>query len=270
MQQHTERQFRLKVKGNVKMLTMMDSFATEGIYALLSNGPNAMRPELKEYVLEEKEVKLTDYFDPNTYQLMEYVNRLARIYDRQHICINNEGAIKGLLNLPEIKGKWDGLKKELMQLNPVGAFEIIRNKDRELDNPVEVIGNLSNTHFMQLFLYDYGIPAEAGETKRQQQVRDRMGIGFMLPVVKTFITTKEVQGYHVMSESMLDAGGRIDRSMITRVTGEKELDIKHYTRADFTHTDDGVLLSAEMTIFEQLNEDYRSDLYLKLDTIESI
>jgi len=96
------------------MLTMMDSFATAAIYDLSYNGPNATRPELREYVLEEKEVKLTEYFDPNTYQLVEYVNKLGKIYNRQHICIDNEGTIKGLLNLSEIKKKWETLKKELM------------------------------------------------------------------------------------------------------------------------------------------------------------
>src|ERR1700754_3038649 len=129
MVQGKEKKYQLTVKGNVKMLTMMDSFATLGTYDLLYKGPNATKPELEEYVLEEKEVKLTEYFDPNTYQLIEYVNRLAKIYDRQHICINSEGAIKGLLNLPEIRTKWDRLKKEMMQVNPIAAFEVIRHKD---------------------------------------------------------------------------------------------------------------------------------------------
>ncbi len=258
-------EYKLTVKGNVKMLTMMDSFATEGRYELLSNGPNASRPELAEYVLEEKEVKLTEYFDPNTYQLIEYVNRLARIYSRQHICINNEGLIKGLMNLTEIKTKWEALKKELMIVNPVAAFEIIRHKDRELGNPVEIADNLANTHFMQLFLYDIGITPDAGETKRQQQVRDRMGIGFTLPVVQTFKTDITELGYIITAEAMLDNSGRIDKSAITRVTGQQELDIKHYTRASFNHTPDGKLVAAEMMVFEQLNNDYKSDLYLQLE-----
>ncbi|PWV56558.1 hypothetical protein [Chitinophaga sp. S165] len=262
-----ERKYQLTVKGNVKMLTMMDSFATVGIYELQWNGQNASRPELQEYVLEEKEVRLTEYFDPNTYQLIEYVNKLARIYNRQHICINKDGQIKGLLNLPEIKGKWDAVKKELMQVNPIAAFEIIRHKDRELDAPVEVIENLANTHFMQLFLYDWGIRPGGTETTRRQIVRDRMGIGFFVPVVQTFGTTQQPDGYSVQVEAILDGGGRIDKGMITLVTGQQELDIKHYTRASFQHDGNGVLLSADMTVFEQLTNDCRSDLYLHLESI---
>lgn len=262
-----ERIYRLTVKGNVKMLTMIDSFTTVGTYALSYKGLNVSRPELHEYVLEEKEVVLTDYFDPNTYQLIEYVNRLGRIYSRQHICINDAGEIRGLLNLPEIKRKWESLRRELMEVNPVGAFEIIRHKDRELDTPTEVIDNLTNTHFMLLFLYDAGVRPGDKDSRRQQLVRDRMGIGFSVPVVQTFSAAEDADGYRVHAEATLDASGRIDKSLISRVTGQTELDIRHFTRADFQHDAAGGLSSAEMTVFEQLNEDYKSDLYLHLEAI---
>ena len=250
------------------MLTMMDSFSTTATYDLSYRGPNATKPHLQEYILEEKEVMLTEYFDPNTYQLIEYVNRLARIYSRQHICISSTGAIKGLLNLAEMKGKWDALKKELMQVNPIAAFEIIRHKDRELANPVEVVENLANTHFMQLFLYTFGVKPDDMETTRKQLVRDRMGIGFTLPVIQTLTAGQKEQGYTVHTEAILDDSGRIDKNGITKITGQKELDIKHFTRASFNYRQDGDLASAEMTVFEQLNNDYRSDLFLHLEDIK--
>lgn len=268
MDQSKEKNYRLTVKGNVKMLTMMDSFSTTATYDLSYRGPNATKPHLQEYILEEKEVMLTEYFDPNTYQLIEYVNRLARIYSRQHICISSTGAIKGLLNLAEMKGKWDALKKELMQVNPIAAFEIIRHKDRELANPVEVVENLANTHFMQLFLYTFGVKPDDMETTRKQLVRDRMGIGFTLPVIQTLTAGQKEQGYTVHTEAILDDSGRIDKNGITKITGQKELDIKHFTRASFNYRQDGDLASAEMTVFEQLNNDYRSDLFLHLEDIK--
>ncbi|SEB17814.1 hypothetical protein [Pedobacter hartonius] len=266
MNPYTEKNYQLVVKGNVKMLTMMDSFATAGSYTLSERGQNAIKPDLQEYVLEEKELKLTEYFDPNTYQLIEYVNKLARIYNRQHICINERGAIKGLLNMPEIKSKWDKLKKELMQVNPIAAFEIIRHKDRELANPAEVIDNLSNAHFMHLFLYVF--TGQLGSITEQQQrlVRDRMGIGFSIPVNQIFTTEKTGSGYTVYAEALLNEDGKIDKNLIISVTGEKNLDIKHYTQASFNYSENRDLLSAEMTIFEQLNNDYKSDLYLHLES----
>jgi hypothetical protein len=267
MDQYKEKSYQLIVKGNVKMLTMMDSFVTTGTYELLSKGPNATRPELQEYVLEEKEVKLTEYFDPNTYQLIEYVNKLAKIYSRQHVCINNEGAIKGLLNMPEIKSKWNVLKKELMHVNPIAAFEVIRHKDRELNNPAEVIDNLANTHFMNLFLYAFAVKPGEAQSKHQKLVRDRMGIGFMLPVVQTFTTDKTGPGHIINTEAVLDTAGRIDKNMIANVTGQKELDIKHFAQGSFKYDQSGSLQSAEMTVFEQLNNDYKSDLYLQLESI---
>lgn len=241
------------------MLTMMDSFKTEGHYTLQHHGANVIKPELEEYVLEEREVSLVEYFDPNTYQLIEYVNKLARIYSRQHICVNKDGAIKGLLNLPEIKTKWELLKKELMQVNPIAAFEIVQHKERELGNPVAVVDNLSNAHFMQLFLYDYGVWQQQGEVKRQVQVRDRMGIGFTLPVLQTFVTA----GRRVQTEAILD--GVVDKKLISSITGQEELEVKHFTRGAFEHDEQGGLVAAEMTVFEQLNKDYTSDLYLHLE-----
>ena len=267
MDQAKEKSYRLTVKGNVKMLTMMDSFATTATYDLNYRGANAIRPELQEYILEEKEVTLTEYFDPNTYQLIEYVNKLARIYSRQHICISSAGAIKGLLNLNEIKGKWDALKKELMQVNPIAAFEIIRHKDRELGNPAEVVENLANTHFMQLFLYAFGVKPDDAETTRRLLVRDRMGIGFSLPLIQTVAADQKGQRYTVHTEATLDDSGRIDKNGITKITGQKELDIRHFTRASFDYGQDGDLRSAEMTIFEQLNNDYKADLFLQLEDI---
>lgn len=261
----TEKNYQLVVKGNVKMLSMMDSFATTGVYQLFGKGLNAIKPDLQEFVLEEKEVKLTDYFDPNTYQLIEYVNKLAQIYSRQHICVNDSGVIKGLLNMPEIKAKWDRLKKELMQVNPVAAFEIIRHKDRELENPVEVIDNLSNTHFMHLFLYAFSM--EPDGIKKQQFVRDRMGIGLSFPVEQTFTTETTADGHIVHAEAILNERGKIDKNHIIKVTGQQQLDIKHYTRGSFKYNADGELTAAEMTIFEQLHEDYKSDLYLHLTSI---
>lgn len=262
-----EKNYQLIVKGNVKMQTMMDSFATRGIYGLVLQGQNATRPDLKEYVLEEKKVELTEYFDPNTYQLIEYVNKLGRIYDRQHICINNRGEIKGLLNMPEIKTKWNMLKRELMQVNPVAAFEIIRHKDRELASPAEVIGNLANTHFMHLFLYAYPAASGAAANKKQLSVRDRMGLGISLPVIQTSSIEKTEQGYTIHTEAILDGAGRIDKNLITRITGENNLEIKHYAKGSFKYDADDRLLSAEMTVFEQLHKDYKSDLYLQLESI---
>jgi hypothetical protein len=267
MDKHTEKKYQLTVKGNVKMLTMMDSFTTVAIYSLISNGPNATKPELQEYVLEEREVKLTEYFDPNTYQLIEYINKLAKIYSRQHVCINNAGAIKGLLNMPEIKVKWEMLKRELMHVNPIAAFEVIRHKDRELNNPTEVVGNLENTHFMHLYLYAFTIKPDDAISKQQKLVRDRMGIGFSMPVVQMFTTEKNEDGHVVNAEAILDTTGRIDKNTITRITGQKELEIKHYTRGSFNHNRNGELIRAEMTVFEQLNDDYKSDLYMQLELI---
>lgn len=249
------------------MLTMIDSFTTIGKYSLFNNGPNAIKPDLNEYVLEESEVKLTDYFDPNTYQLIEYVNKLARVYSRQHVCINQRGAIKGLLNMPEIKSKWEVLKRELMHVNPVAAFEIIRQKDRELNNPAELIENLENTHFMHLFLYAQAITPEDREIVSQQSVRDRMGIGFSIPVNQKFNKAVTEKGHLVTVEATLNSSGRIDKNAITKVTGQTELDIKHYTQASFNYDEGSELMSADMTVFEQLNNDYKSDLYLQLELI---
>jgi hypothetical protein len=266
MDQYTSKSYQLVVKGNVKMLTMMDSFATKATYDLVSKGPNAIKPELQEYILEEKEVELTDYFNPNTYQLIEYVNKLAKIYNRQHVCVNDAGIIKGLLNMPEIKNKWDLLKKELMQINPVSAFEIIRNKERELANPTEVIANLSNTHFMSLFLYAFAIEPEESENKKHSFVRDRMGIGFMLPITQTSSASPAEIGYKVQTEAVLDEGGKLDKNQITSITGQMELDVKHYAQGSFQFDQNHSLVSAEMSIFEQLNNDYKSDLYLYLQS----
>jgi hypothetical protein len=94
-----------------------------------------------------------------------------------------------------------------------------------------------------------------------------MGIGFSMPVMQTFTTEKNEDGYMINTEATLDTGGRIDKNTITRVTGQKELDIKHYTRGSFKHDHNGELTWAEMTVFEQLNNDYKSDLYLQLELI---
>jgi hypothetical protein len=267
MEKVFENKYQLTVRGNVKMLSMMDSFTTVGTYVLSGYGQHAPKPELQEYVLEEHDVKLTEYYDPNTYQLIEYVNKLAYIYSRQHLCINSGGAIKGLLNLPEIRSKWDKLKKELMQINPIAAFEIIRNKDRELSNPPELIENLSNTHFMHLFLYAFNARPDNVTYEQQRQERDRMGIGFMVPLKQTYTTEKLDSGYVVNTESSLDDKGRIDKNMLARVTGQTEFDIKHYTQASFTRDNDNNLVTAEMKVFEQLNNDYKSDLYLNLESV---
>lgn len=263
----SENRYTLTVKGNVKMLTMMDSFSTTGTYVLGHYGQNAIKPELQEYIIEEEEVKLTEYYDPNTFQLIEYVNKLAYIYNRQHLCVNSSGEIKGLLNMPEIKSKWDKLKKELMQTNPIAAFEVIRHKDRELSNPVELLENLSNTHFMHLFLYAYEANADGVEYHQQTLGRDRMGIGFLIPLNQTFTSERTEDGYTIFAEATLDEKGKLDTNMIAKVTGQKDFDIKHYTKASFKHNPEGVLMAAEMQIFEQLNNDYKSDLYLHLKNI---
>lgn len=263
----SEKKYKLTVRGNVKMLTMMDSFSTTGTYVLSHFGQNEIKPELQEYMIEEQEVALTEYYDPNTFQLIAYVNKLAYIYNRQHICINSSGEIKGLLNLPEIKSKWDQLKKELMQTNPIAAFEVIRHKERELSDPVELIENLQNTHFMHLFSYAYNAHPDGITYQESKQERDRMGIGFLLPLFKTYASEKTEEGYIVDAEAVLEEKGKIDKNMISKVTGQKDLDIKHYTKASFTHDQAGQLIAAEMKIFEQINNDYKSDLYLNLESI---
>jgi len=259
--------YRLTVKGNVKMSSMMDSFKTSGSYILRENGYNAVKTDLLEYILVEKNVELLEYFDPNTYQLIEYVNKLAGIYNRQHICVNDQGQIKGLLNMPEIKEKWDVLKREIMQVNPISSFEIIKNKDRELNDPVEVIGNLSNTHFMALFLHTYGMGPGHNELKRIRSLPDRMGIGFMMPIIQQVKIKVEADGYIAYSESNNDQIGWIGKQAITKATGQEELDIKHHSHGNFQYNTNGVLLSAELAIFEQLNLDYCTDLYLKLEVL---
>ncbi|MFW0717734.1 hypothetical protein [Pedobacter sp. N23S346] len=262
----SEKEYQLTVRGNVKMLTMMDSFSTTGHYLLSHYGENKIKPELQEYVLEEREVELTEYYDPNTFQLIEYVNKLAYIYSKQHICIDSSGKIKGLLNLPEIKTKWDKLKKELMQTNPIAAFEIIRHKERELSNPPELIENLENTHFMHLFLYAISFMPDGAEYKIKTEVRDRMGIGFMIPIEQTFTSERLENGYIIHAEATIDESRKIDKQLIGKVTGQKDFDIKHYTKASFNYTENRTLNSAEMKVFEQINNDYKSDLYLNLES----
>lgn len=264
----SERKYKLTVRGNAKMLKMVDSFATTGDYTLSYLGQHAPRPELQEYVLEEHEVKLTEYYDPNTYQVIQYVNKIAHIYNRQHVCINNGGDIKGLLNLPEIKTKWDALKRELMQTNPIAAFEVIRHKDREMANPPELIENLSNSHFMHLFLYTFNATADNVSYTEQRKTRDRMGIGFLLPVNLTYTTAQKDGKYITTTESVLnEKSNEIDKKLIMQVTGEKALDVKHFTKATFERDAQGNLLSAEMQVYEQLNNDYKTDLYLNLESI---
>lgn len=267
MTQPEEIKYLLRVKGNVKMLTVMDSFATRGLYSLTYHGQNETRPELQDYVVEEKEVVLTDYFDPNTYQMIEYVNKLATIYNRQHIAVNNQGEIKGLLNMPEIRTKWDDLKKELMHINPISAFEVIRHKDRELNDPHQLIENLESAHFTALFLYAFSDLPAGINGKRERLVRDRMGIGFPVPVIQSFISEPTDYGYQVRAEGLLNEHGKIDKSLISDVTGENILDIKHYTRASFKYSYKSDLIGAEMTVFEQLNNDFKTDLYLNLESL---
>lgn len=267
MEKVFEKNYQLQVKGNVKMLTMMDSFSTIGKYTLSHFGQNPIKPELQDYLIEEKEVELTEYYDPNTFQLIEYVNKLAYIYNSQQVCINSDGNIKGLLNLSEIKSKWDKLKKELMQTNPIAAFEIIRHKERELSNPPELLENLENTHFMHLFLYAFNYTADGVEYQKKRSVRDRMGIGFLIPVNQTFSSEVIENGYVINAEATLDDKGKIDKQMIAKVTGQKDFDIKHYTQASFTYNASGILQNAEMKVFEQINNDYKSDLYLNLNNI---
>lgn len=267
MDKQSEKEYQLVVRGNVKMLTMMDSFATTGNYLLSHYGKNSTKPELQEYVLEEREVKLTEYYDPNTFQLIEYVNKLAYIYSRQHICISSDRKIKGLLNLPEIKSKWDKLKKELMQTNPIAAFEIIRHKERELSNPPELFENLENTHFMHLFLYALNFRADGAAYKLKAEARDRMGIGFLIPIEQTFTSETTETGYVIHAEATLDESRKMDTNLIAKVTGQKDFDIKHYTQASFTYNNNNVMEAAEMKVFEQINNDYKSDLYLNLESV---
>lgn len=257
--------YHLGVKSNVRMLSLVDSFATEASYKLTDFGANAQKPELREYLLEEQEVRLTAYADPNTYQLIEYVNRLASILNRQHVCIDEHGSIKGLLNLPEIKAKWDNLKKELMQVNPIAAFEIVKQKDRELAHPIELIDNLSNTHFMHLFLYAYAFARHTEETLSQEQwMRDRMGIGFAVPVLQNFRTSATPEGKIVSVDTVLNEKGKINKALLVKATGQETIQVKHFTRAEFNYDGSGLLITAYMHVFEQLNEEYTSDLYLDL------
>jgi len=260
-----EHRYHLGVKSNVRILSLVDSFAMEASYKLTDFGANAQRPELREYLVEEQDVHLTAYADPNTYQLIEYVNKLATILNRQHICIDEQGLIKGLLNLPEIKDKWEKLKKELMQVNPIAAFEIVKQKDRELAQPVELIDNLSNAHFMHLFLYTYPFSKRTEDILSQQQwMRDRMGIGFAIPVLQTFRLSTTGEGKVVSVETILDEKKKIDKALLMKVTGQETVQLKHFTRAEFLYKETGVLLTAHMHIFEQLNEEYTTDLYLDL------
>lgn len=265
------KEYQLAVKGNVRMLSLADSFTTEAIYKLTSLGENAQKPELQEYLLEEDEVRLTAYFDPNTYQLIEYVNKLAKILNRQHICIDEQGFIKGLLNLAEIKEKWEGLKKELMQVNPIAAFELIKQKDRELSHPVELIDNLSNTHFMHLFLYTYAFSKRTESVPMQKRwIRDRMGIGFAVPVLQNFQFTEENGRRIVMVETVFNEKEKIDKALLSKVTGQAAIQLKHFTRASFQYDGEGALLAADMHVFEQLNEEYTADLYLDLKSNKDV
>lgn len=263
-----ENNYQLLVKGNVRMLSVVDSFATEASYKLVDLGLNARKPELREYILEELDVRLTAYADPNTYQLIEYVNKLAKMLNRQHICIDVHGAVKGLLNLTEIKEKWELLKKELMLVNPIAAFEIVKQKDRELANPKELLGNLSNAHFLHLFLYCYPVVSGSDDRSfRETCVRDRMGIGFDIPVRQKFDVTTTEQGKAIRVETLLDEKRGIDRALLIQVTGQEVLQVKHFMHADFLFNKDNTLSSAQMHVFEQLNEEYTTDLYLDLKRI---
>src|SRR5690606_28616080 len=193
----------------------------------------------------------------NTYQLLEYVNRLASILNRQHLCIDPAGAIKGLLNLNEIKDKWEELKRELMQVNPIAAFEVVKQKDRELANPVMLIDNMANAHFMYLFTQAYGIVRNQIESvDRETLQRDRMGIGFMVPITQSFQVASFDGEKHIKMKSTLDERKKIDKALLVQVTGHEAIDLKHFSSGEFRYTADNQLILAKMHIFEQLNAEF--------------
>ena len=266
-----ETDYELTVKGNVKMVTMRDSFTTLNKVRVtqLHSGESKRWNGTRELLIEDKGSELKEYYDPNTSQIIDFVNKLAKIYERQHLLISAQGKIVKLLNHKEILARWKEVKDELMRVNPISAFEIIKHKERELYDIEAVIENLENSHFLYLFLYAYSVNgAYSDEHNFDREERDRMGIGFMIPV--SGICKRESNGSDIFIKTKAERNDRkrVDEKLIKKVTGQETLEISHFSKGMFTRNPKNWLSDARMEVYEQINNDYKSDLYLNLKTVD--
>ena len=201
-------------------------------------------------------------------QIMEYVNRLARIYDRQHVVVEKR-EIRELRNIEEIRQKWEVLKKELMLINPVSAFEVVRGKDREMRDLGMIRENLANTHFMHVFLYMHGYNLTTTEKYRTyREERDRMGIGFHLPVMIDFSATTTDGMQEIQAKAVIDENKKIDKRYISKVTEQHDLTLSHLTKGTYKKDAAGHLREATVDVYEQISNDYKTDLYITLETLK--
>ena len=266
----TETIYKLTVKGNMKMTTAQDSFTIVSEYKLMEIiDENKPRSNGKEYILDELKVELAEYFNPVTMQIMDYVNKLAKIYERQHLVISDDRKIVEILNIQEIRQKWEVLKKELMLINPISAFEVVRGKDKEMHDLDLIKENLSNTHFMYLFLYAYGYQLTEGKKyEEQREERDRMGVGFYIPLTLMFGMEREKDNYNIYTKSILNSRKKVDLKLIAKVTGQDGLELSHLNKGIYSKNNKNQLTAAEIEIYEQIHNDYKADYFIRLETLD--
>ncbi len=253
--------YELNIKGQTKIQTNINHYHIKIGNELIHE---RSFPKTKEHVFKLKEVsyELMDYEDPVAKQIVEMTNMLCVIYEDLHFVVDKYGRLKKLLNVEEVREKWEKVKAKLVKEHPLMSFDVIRAKEFELSNLDMELRNLSFIHFIHTYFFMFGRTETDGYFDIEEM--DRFGNGVVIPVGVVYSHRATEEG-KMLSKFRGDCRKKQDATLrLRKAVKDDKAHLFYKMEGESIYDDAGMLAEAELTIEEQIGENYFTHNYVTL------
>jgi hypothetical protein len=258
-------------KQKLTMSTMADNFLSE-----VKLDMDVQQVDDKGYLaaLQFGEVKLLEFENYLTEELMKTARRLNYIYDHLLLRLNRNGSVAEVENRPDIKQKWEQLKYDLQRADPFNTAQFIAMKDAELSSRSLLNGSIENLPlFSFLFLLlGLNVPENGHAVLNKTKLDQLCGavpLPFLVQVTEKEIPQGEGRGFTV--KGMLQES-RVDMHSLKRIAKERyqieALNKYHFEYGgEYVYNAKGWPQHAVLAITEYMNEQCYSSATYSLTAI---
>ena len=219
--------------------------------------------------LEFGEVRLLEFENYLTEELMKTARRLNYIYDHLQLRLNRNGSVAEVENRPDIKQRWEKLKYDLQRADPFNTAQFIAMKDAELSSRSLLNGSIENLPlFSFLFpLLGLNVPENGRATLEKTKMDQLCGavpLPFQVQVTEKNAGSGPGRSFSVkgiLQEHM------VDMHLLRRIAKERyqidSLSSYHFEyTGEYAYNEKGWPQHAVLTITEYMDEQcYSSATY---------
>lgn len=264
MKKNLKHLYTTEIRGTTKVHTSKSDYVIKMETEVVFKG-NIGNTTNERYIIRELSYELEQYEDPVMVQIVELTNKVASIYKELDVEVNMFGLLVKINNSDEIRKKWQEVKDWLTRTHPLESYEVIRAKEFELKNSEMEKKNVKYIHFLHQFFYVHNRHKKAmnGVGMFSLDEMDRFGAGIVLPVSVRY-KIENMDNTLTSFKNQFNTRFIKSEDVVNRLSKFAKQTLynpKFHIEGDYDYKEN-TLQKAELTITEELGENYYNHSYL--------